>query len=395
MSTEDEPAREPGSLQGVKVVDLTTNVAGPFATQVLGDLGADVIKVERPAGDDTRGWGPPYWPDGESVTFSTLNRNKRSVVIDLATSAGKQRLRQLLVEADVVVQSMRPGAFDRLGFSEDVLRELNPGLVQCQITGFGATGPAAMKPAYDPLMQAFSGLMSLTGEPGRAPVRIPVSILDKGSGLWAVIGILNALRLRDRTGRGSTVSTSLLETALKWEPTQLAGVAADGSVAGQLGSATLGIAPYQAFAAKDRHLVVAVGNERLWDKFCRALERPDWPDDERFLTNADRFVNRELLAAEIEDELGRHEAAHWVEVFESVGIPCALIRRVDEVLEDEQVAATGVIEQVEHPDNPRYLMVHTPILTDGRRFDVRRRPPTLGEHSGQGFDAAHSEGENS
>ncbi|MDQ1105701.1 CaiB/BaiF CoA transferase family protein [Nocardioides zeae] len=384
-----EPAG-PGSLGDIRVLDITTNVAGPFATQVLGDLGADVIKVERPSGgDDTRGWGPPYWPNGESVTFSTLNRNKRSLALDLSSDEGRERLRGLVAEADVLVENMRPGAMDRLGFGDDALRALNPRLVVCHITGFGP-GPSAAKPAYDPLMQAFSGLMGIVGEPGRAPVRIPVSVLDKGAGMWAVIGILNALRLREQTGAGSVVATSLLETALQWEPAQLLGVLADGSVAGQLGSATLGIAPYQAFLAQDRHLVIAVGNERLWSKFTAVMGREDWRTDERFVDNGSRFRNREVLAEEIEVELKSRPAQEWIATFEAVGIPCSLIRRVDEVLRDEQVVATGAVAPLEHPEVPAYATVHTPVRTDGEHFALRRRPPVLGEHSLESFEGSAS-----
>lgn len=369
------------SLAGLRVVDLTTNVAGPFSTQILGDLGADVLKIERPTGDDTRGWGPPFWPDGESVTFSTLNRNKRSVVLDLGADDGRATLTALLETADILVVSMRPGAFEKMGYTEERLREINPRLIVCTISGYGATGPAASKPAYDPLMQAFSGLMSIVGEEGRPPVRIPVSVLDKGAGMWAVIGVLNALRMRDLTGKGSFVSTSLLETALMWEPAQLAGVAADGSVASQLGSATLGIAPYQAFETRDRYLIVAVGNQRLWVAFCGVLGQEQWMSDPRFVDNGSRFINRVALAELITAQMRTRDAAEWVAAFEAVGVPCSIIRRVDEVLADEQVAATGLIEQVPHPTNASYLQIHTPILTDGQRLPLRSRPPELGEHT--------------
>lgn len=366
-------------LSGVRVLDVTTNVAGPFATQILGDLGADVVKVERPAGgDDTRGWGPPNWPrSGESVTFSSLNRNKRSIALDLTAEPDRAVFERLLTDADVVVQSMRPGAFERLGYGYERLREINPAVVYAELRGFGPVGPRADEPAYDPLMQAFSGLMSLTGEADRPPSRIPVSILDKGTGMWTAIGILNALRRRDATGAGAHVVTSLLETALTWESTQLTGYLANGEVPEPLGSATAGIAPYQAFATADAHIVIAAGNERLWQKLCAALGREELLDDPRFADNSRRFEQRAALEQELTATLRTRPADQWIETLAQAGVPASVIRRVDEVVEDEQVRALGALEQVPHPIEEGYTLVHTPILTDGSRFPLRSNPPAL------------------
>jgi crotonobetainyl-CoA:carnitine CoA-transferase CaiB-like acyl-CoA transferase len=365
-------------LAGVRVLDVTTNVAGPFATQILGDLGADVVKVERPGGDDTRGWGPPNWPrSGESVTFSSLNRNKRSIALDLTAEQDRAVFERLLVGADVVVQSMRPGAFERLGYGYERLREINPAVVYAELRGFGPVGPRAEEPAYDPLMQAFSGLMSLTGEAGRAPARIPVSILDKGTGMWTAIGILNALRRRDETGTGAHVVTSLLETALTWESTQLTGYLANGEVPEPLGSATAGIAPYQAYATADAHIVIAAGNQRLWQKLCAALDRAELVDDPRFADNSRRFEQRAALEEELTATLRRRPAQEWVATLAQAGVPASVIRRVDEVVADEQVRALGALERVPHPIEEDYTLVHTPILTDGSRFPLRSHPPAL------------------
>ena len=378
----DQPPRPSDDvlgLAGVRVLDVTTNVAGPFATQILGDLGADVVKVERPSGgDDTRGWGPPNWPQsGESVTFSSLNRNKRSIALDLTAAEDRAVFERLLADADVLVQSMRPGAFERLGYGRERLQALNHALIYAELRGFGPLGPLADEPAYDPLMQAFSGLMSLTGEAGRAPVRIPVSILDKGTGLWTAIGILNALRRRDATGRGAHVVTSLLETALTWESTQLAGYLANGEVPEPLGSATAGIAPYQAFATADAHIVIAAGNQRLWQKLCVALERPELLEDERFADNSRRFENRDALERELTATLRTRPAERWVETLARAGVPASVIRRIDEVAEDAQVRALGALARVPHPTQEGYTLVHTPILTDGSRFPLRSNPPAL------------------
>jgi crotonobetainyl-CoA:carnitine CoA-transferase CaiB-like acyl-CoA transferase len=370
------------SLTGLRVVDVTTNVAGPFATQILGDLGADVIKVERPGtGDDTRGWGPPFWPDGESVTFSSLNRNKRSIALDLTDQADVETFVRLVETADVLVENMRAGAFAKLGFDWTRLKELNPRLVYARITGYGARGALASRPAYDPLMQAWSGLMSLNGHDESGPARVPVSLLDKGSGMWAVIGILNALRLRDRTGSGSEVVTSLLDTALTWEASQLAGIAADGQVPRRLGSATPGIAPYQAFQARDAPLVIAAGNQRLWERLCESLGRRELLEDPRFATNRDRFVNREDLVVELESVLRGGTAGDWVDKLTMVGIPCSVVRTVDQVVSDSHVVATGALVDVAlGAARERRLVVSLPLETDGQRFGVVTTAPALDEH---------------
>lgn len=376
-------AEVPGSLTDIRVVDLTTNVAGPFATQVLGDLGADVIKVERRTGDDTRGWGPPFWPEtGESVSFSTLNRNKRSVVLDLRNADGRRALEELVRSADVLVQNMRPGSFDRLGFPWPRLQELNPSLVYCDLSGFGPEGPRSGEPAYDPLMQAFSGLMSLTGEEGRPPVRIPVSILDKGTGLWAVIAVLDALRTRDRTGRGTHLQLSLLETALSWEPNQLIGHIATGRLPQRLGSAAPGIAPYQAFPTADGYMIVAAGNDRLFLTLCETVGRPDLTSDERFVDNKTRFANRAPLVEELSAVFEREPTSVWLQRLGAAGVPVAPIQTMDEVVADEQVRATGAIERLEHPDGGHdYALVRLPVRVDGQRHELRRMPPKLGEQT--------------
>jgi crotonobetainyl-CoA:carnitine CoA-transferase CaiB-like acyl-CoA transferase len=370
------------SLDGIRVVDLTTNVAGPFATQILGDLGAIVVKVERPGtGDDARSWGPPFWDPADeqmSVSFSALNRNKRSVVLDLKSDAGISVLRELVREADVLVQNLRPGALARLGLSAEQAQKLNPRLVYCEITGYGLTGPRAGEPAYDPLMQAYSGLMSITGEDGREPVRIPVSIIDKTTGMWAVIGIMNALRLRDREGRGSHVSASLLETALDWIGSQIMMYMASGQVLARLGSAAPGIAPYQAFATSDQHIVVSAGNQRLWQRLCATIGRPDLLENPRFATNADRFVNRKLLASEIEATLGQAGADQWLQMLTEAGIPCAPIRTIDQIPNDPQVASSEMLLPGRDDLLGELTFIATPVRTDGKRFSIERLPPRLG-----------------
>jgi crotonobetainyl-CoA:carnitine CoA-transferase CaiB-like acyl-CoA transferase len=368
-----------GSLAGVRVVDLTMSVAGPFATQILGDLGAEVLKIERPPrGDDTRRWGPPFWGE-DSATFHGLNRNKRSLLLDLKSQQGKDDLWRLLSEADVLVQNLRPGTLTRLGFGWEAVHAAYPRLVYCEITGYGPSGPLAGRPAYDPLVQAFAGLMSLTGEAGRAPTRIPASILDQGSGMWSVIGVLDALRRRDGTGEGSLVQTSLLETALMWLPGQFVGYFSEGVVPARLGSGTVGIAPYEAFPTADSWMIVAAGNDGLWLKLCAAIGRADLADDPRFHGNPHRVANRVELSATLADTFRTRDTAAWLDILTEAGVPATPIHTLDEVVENEQVRALGTFRQVEHPDIDGYTVVNTPIRTNGDYYPVRAVPPCPGE----------------
>jgi crotonobetainyl-CoA:carnitine CoA-transferase CaiB-like acyl-CoA transferase len=370
-----------GSLEGIRVVDVTMSVAGPFATQILGDLGADVIKVERPeVGDDTRGWGPPFW-EGESCTFTALNRNKRSVVLDLKAEADREAFIGLMSEADVFVQNIRPGSLTKMGLGHQEMRAINPRLVYCDMTGYGLEGPQAMSPAYDPLMQAYGGLMSLNGEEGRAPVRIPASILDQGTGMWTVIAVLDALRNRERTGEGAHVHTSLLNTALMWLPAQLAGYFAAGVIPPRLGSGTIGIYPYAAFPTADNWIIIAAGNENLWQRLCGAIGREELTRDPRFLLNADRVAHRDQLFDELAAILRTADGAVWVKKLTAAGVPTTPIQTLDQVVTDEQVAAIGALPEVPHPRIDGFRVVNLPIQVDGEYAPVRRVPPLLGEHN--------------
>lgn len=370
-----------GSLTGLRVIDLTTSVAGPFATMILGDLGADVVKIERPGtGDDTRHWGPPTW-DGQSCHFNALNRNKRSVVLDLSTDEGRADLRGLAATADVLVENLRPGSLDRKGLGYARLREDNPRLVYCSITGYGPSGPLRDKPAYDPLMQAFSGLMSMVGAPGSEPARIPVSILDQGSAMWAVIGVLDALRTRERTGAGAHVQTSLLGTALMWQPVQVANYLAAGELPRRLGSGTIGIYPYGAFPTADRDIVIAAGNQRLWVALCEAVGRTDLLSDPRFGTNSERVAERAALGAILADHLRTAGADTWLALLEDAGVPCSPINTLDTVLQHEQVRDIGAVQEIDHPLIDGYRAVVTPLADEDGPITGLRAAPELGEHT--------------
>lgn len=373
-------SRAVGSLQGVRIIDVTSNVAGPFATQVLGDLGADVIKVERPSGDDCRGWGPPFCADGTSAMFSGLNRNKRSVVLDLTADDDRAHFEALIRTADVVIQSVRPGTFEGLGYGWNALRQLTPDVVYCELSGFGHGGPRQNQPAYDPLIQAFSGIMSVTGEDGGMPVRVPVSVLDQGTGMWAALAILDALHSRERSGRGAHLQVSLLETALAWQPLQILGYLATGAVPTRHGSGAASIVPYEAYPSQDGYLMLAAGNQRLWVRLCDAIGRPELVADPRFADNASRVRNRAPLFDELTEVFGTHATDHWVGVLEAAGVPASAIHTVDHVLEDEQVLATGMVGQ--HSDGTaRYDLIESPISVDRRRYAVRHLPPAMGAHT--------------
>lgn len=362
-------------LAGLRVLELGHSVAAPFAGQALADLGAEVIKIENPVGgDDARNWGPPFW-EGASATFQSLNRNKASVVVDFKAEEDIARFRILAAEADVVLQNMRPGLVGRYGIDAETLRRANPRLIYCNLGAYGDGGPLSDKPGYDPLMQAFAGIMSITGEADRPPVRVGPSIIDIGSGLWAVIGILAALMRRRDTGEGCVVDLSLLETALSWMTVPIASVMASGKEPGRTGSETPMLAPYMAYRAADTHVVVAAGNDNLFRRLCGVLGRPEWADDPRFRSNPDRVAHRQVLNAGIEAILSRRPASDWVDALNAAGVPCAATQSVSEVIAHPQTVALEMISPT--PDG-RMRLVRSPLRFDGRRPPIRSGPPALG-----------------
>ncbi len=368
-------------LAGVRVLDFTRNVAGPFATMILGELGADVVKIEPPAvGDDARQWGPPFW-GGETPTFLALNRNKRSVTLGIKDSGARPALDRLAAVSDVVVESARPQVMDRLGYGYAWASARNPRVIYCSITPYGDRGPLQDRPGYDPLMQAYGGLMSVTGEPGRPPVRSGTSLVDMGTGMWAVIAIMAALLQRGETGAGQRIVTSLYETALMWMTYHLTAYWASGVAPQRVGSGTTMIAPYEAFATRDGYLVIAAGNDRLFARLCGALGRPEWTTDERFARNADRVRNREALHALIETRTRTWAAGELAAALDAVGVPASPIRSADEVAADPQALALGIFQTVTHPAIPRLMSVGLPFLLGGDRPPLRRHPPAHGEHT--------------
>jgi crotonobetainyl-CoA:carnitine CoA-transferase CaiB-like acyl-CoA transferase len=369
-------------LAGLVVIELGHSVAAPFAGQILADLGAEVIKVEKAEGDDARHWGPPFW-EGASSSFQPLNRSKKSVVCELRDPAQLAALKLLIHDrADIVLQNLRPGQVEKLGLDGAALVADKPELIYCNVGAFGRAGPLKDRPGYDPLMQAFGGIMSTTGEAGRPPVRVGPSIVDLGTGMWAVIGMLTALNRRRDTGRGGVIDVSLFETAAGWMSLLAAYYQASGELPTRLGSGAIGIAPYRAYQTKDSDLVVAAGSDALFRTLARVLGHPEWSDDPRFSSNPKRVENQSALYALIEAEMAKRGNAEWIALLEQAGIPCAPVQNVAEMIAHEQTRALGLMQDV--PDSAMKF-IGLPISFDGTRPPIRSRPPRLGEHTEQIF----------
>jgi crotonobetainyl-CoA:carnitine CoA-transferase CaiB-like acyl-CoA transferase len=363
-------------LQGRVVIELGHSVAAPFAGQILADLGAEVIKVEKPGGDDARKWGPPF-VDGAAATFQSLNRSKRSLVLDLRDPADFARLIALVdTRADVVLQNMRPGQVDTLRLDAATLRARKPSLVYCNLGAFGSGGPLATRPGYDPLMQAFSGIMSVVGEPGGNPVRVGPSIVDMGAGMWAAMGIVSLLLRREATGEGGVVDVSLFETAAAWMTMYSAQYLASGQMPGKNGSGQLGIVPYRAYRTADGDLVVAAGNDGLFRRLAQVLDHPEWADDPRFATNPDRVAHAQVLYPLLEQCFAARGNAEWMTLLDAAGIPCAPVQDVAGMLQHPQTQALGLLQEVPGSSIP---LLGLPMRFDGRRPLPRGASPALGE----------------
>ncbi len=363
-------------LQGIRVVDLTSSLAGPTCTEILGALGADVVKVEHPRrGDEARAWGPAFFAGG-SVMFFAANRSKRSLALDFKDPAGMTVLSRLLEDADVFVQSLRAGAVERLGLGSTELRARNDRLVYCSIRAFGRRGPLAGEAGYDPLLQAFAGLISLTGEPDRPGVRVGTSLVDIGTGVWAALGVVAAVLERAATGRGRDVSVSLFDTALSLIPYQLTGALRSGEAPPRFGTAFPLIAPYEVFPTADGELMIGAANDRLFRTLCERLGLPGLADDPRFATNPDRVEHRAELLEPIRGRLRSETSAHWLEVLH--GIPVAPVQDLVQVAAHPQTRASGMVSEVGGIES-----VSAPLELDGDRLAPSLPPPLLGEHSAE------------
>ena len=364
-------------LSGLVVVEIGHSIAAPFAGMILGELGAEVVKVENPKGGDAcRGWGPPF-AEGAATCFHAVNRAKEGITIDLADADDAGRLRTLIVErADVVLHNLKFGALDRFGLGAAELVAAKPSLVFCNLGAFGRVGPLRDRPGYDPMLQAYSGLMSLLGEDGRPPVRVPASIIDMGAGMWSVIGILAALEERGRTGRGGIVDTSLYETGLAWMSIYLAGFLANGEIPARHGSGVDMIVPYQAFATADGWMMVAAGTDNLFRRLCAVLKRPGLAEDPRFRGNKDRVVHRRELVPILSDIFATKSREEWARLLDAAGLPSGPINTLDQVVADPQTEALGMIQ---HKPGSGLGLVGLPLSFDGMRPPFAKAAPELGE----------------
>ena len=390
MSTSDAPRVEiAGPLHGVRVIDLSTVLAGPYCTMILADLGAEVVKVEPPEGDATRGWGPPWVGDAADGTrtaayYLAVNRNKRSLRLDLRTDAGRDVLRRLLAGADVLVENFRPGGLARLGFDDDALRAIDPGLVHLAISGYGPSGPAAARPGYDFVIQAVGGLMSITGdgdEDRGHPVKVGVAISDVVTGLYGTIGILAALLARDRGRGGQRVDVSLLASTLAVLVNQAQNAFVTGRPPRRRGNAHPNIVPYETFATADGDVAVAVGSERQWPRFCAALGLDELAADPRFASNSERVEHRATLRPLLAARFAERTTADWIAALEAAEVPCGPILDVLEAFSSAEATALGMHATVEHPALGILRQAGIPLRLDVTPGTIRSAPPLLGEHT--------------
>ncbi len=369
-------------LNGIRVLDLSRVLAGPYCTMLLGDLGADVIKVESPEGDETRSWGPPF-AEGQSAYYLCINRNKRSIAVDFKTEAGRRIIRELIKRSDVLVENFRPGTLTRFSLDFESASAINPNLIYCSLTGFGQTGPLRDKPGYDFMIQAMGGLMSITGEPDREPMKVGVAVADLFAGQNAVIAILAALQARTQTGRGQHLDISLFDSQVG----MLANVASNYLISGNLpmryGNAHANIVPYQSFQASDDWFVVAVGNDKQFEKLCGVIGTLELGSDARFALNSERVKNRDDLLSILKSIFLTRTVGEWLTVLEAASIPCGPINTLDKVFAMPQVRAREMLIEMDHSTIGKLPLVGSPLKFSATPVDYKLPPPRLGEHTEQ------------
>jgi crotonobetainyl-CoA:carnitine CoA-transferase CaiB-like acyl-CoA transferase len=367
-----------GPLHGVKVVEIGQALAGPLAGVIMADLGADVIKVEKPdGGDDARLWGPPF-VDGDSISFHTNNRAKRSVTLDIKSPADVEKLKRLVLDADILIQNLRPGIVDDFGIGPDAMMAINPRLIYCSIWAFGHQGPLKLAPGFDPLLQCYGAVVSLTGRPDDPPTFCAPAINDTATGMWCVIGALAALKQREATGKGCVVDTSLFESAVAWVQGPLNTYGVTGRLPRRHGAASATLAPYQIFETADRPICIAAGNDRLFIKLARSMECPEWADDPRFSDGRKRAANREALAAVMQPVLLRKSRRDWLGIIGEAGVPVAPVNNIAELAETEQLRAMDMMRTLPESD---LQIVGLPLSFDRQRPYPRADSPKLGQHN--------------
>jgi formyl-CoA transferase len=372
-------------LTGIRVLDLSRVLAGPYCTMVLGDLGAEVIKVEPPDGDESRYWGPPF-ANGESAYYLCINRNKKGMIVNIKMDAGREILIDLAKQSDALVENFRPGTLARFSMDYESLHRLNPRLIYCSITGFGQSGPLRDRPGYDFMIQAMAGLMSITGEPEGEPMKVGVAVADLFAGQNAVIGILTALQARERTGNGQHLDISLFDSQLGW----LANVASNYLISGKLpkryGNAHANIVPYQSFLASDEYFVLAIGNDKQFSRLCELIGLAELSADPRFVTNDARVIHRDELTPILQSVFETKPAAYWISMLKSVEIPCGPINTLDKVFSMEQVSAREMLVHMEHPTISDLPLVGSPLKMSNTPVEYRLPPPLKGEHTKEILD---------
>ncbi|MCP4716554.1 MAG: CoA transferase [Deltaproteobacteria bacterium] len=369
------------ALDGIRIVDFSKALAGPYCTMLLADMGAEVIKVEMPGvGDDSRGWGPPFI-EGEAAYFLSINRNKKSTTLNLKNDQAKEIARRMIEKADVVLESNRPGVMKKLGLDYESVKQFNPNIIYCAISGFGQTGPYSKRPGFDQVIQGYGGLMGLTGEVGGEPIKIGIAITDIATGMFASVGILTALYHRERTGQGQFVDASMLDGQVSWLTYQAGRYFASGQVPQRLGNAHPMIVPYQDFEASDGFINIAAGNDNLWKKFCEVADLTAIAEDPRFATNPKRVENREELVPMISKIIATKTMQEWLDLLNAAGVPCGPIYTIDKIFQDPHVLARDMLQEVEHPTCGPVKVGGVPIKFSETPATVETPPPLLGQHN--------------
>jgi formyl-CoA transferase/CoA:oxalate CoA-transferase len=368
-------------LEGIKVLDLSRALAGPYCTMMLADMGAEIIKVEIPGrGDDSRGWGPPF-VEGESAYFMSVNRNKKSITLNLKNKKAIEIIHKFIKLSDVLVENFRPGTMEKLELSYDEVKELNPKIIYCSISGFGQDGPYRLLPGMDQILQGMGGLMSITGEPGGPPMKVGVAVADIAGGMFAAYGIMVALFNKERSKIGQRIDLSLLDSQIAWLTYRAGSYFVSGEIPKPLGSGHPVIVPYQAFKAKDEYFNVAVGNDQLWGKFCRAIGLEKIRDDPKFSTNAMRVKNREKLISIIEKVVGSKKADKWLKLLTAEGVPCGPILDTEQIFRDPQVIHREMVKEITHQKAGKIKVTGVPIKLSETPGEILTAPPTLGQHT--------------